>query len=138
MLLLLDLASEKPIYVQIRDQIVDGIARGELSDGAPLPTIRQLASDFAINPHTVNKAYELLRDEGFIELRRKTGAVVRVARPADAAALAAWEARLRSVLAEVAARAMAPEEILLRCRHILATFAGQEEGGEGTMGERAQ
>lgn len=132
MLLLIDLTSEKPLYLQIRDQIVEGIARGELVDGAPLPTIRQLAADFAINLHTVNKAYELLRAEGFIQLRRRTGAVVHVTRPAQTVAMEEWEARLRSVLAEAAARDMASDDILRRCRRILASFTSPSVASDAT------
>src|SRR5437764_13690330 len=78
LLILIEPDSEKPIYQQIRDQIVEGIAKGELQEGSSLPSIRQLASDFGINLHTVNKAYELLEREGFLQLKRKTGAVIHI------------------------------------------------------------
>ena len=69
--------SEIPIYQQIRDQIVTAIATGELTAETPLPSTRQLGADLAINFHTVNKAYDLLRREGFIRVNRKSGAVIR-------------------------------------------------------------
>ena len=76
MILNVDLASEVPIYQQIRDRIVEAIADGVLTEGSPLPATRALAADFGINFHTVNKAYDLLRQQGLIRLNRKTGAVV--------------------------------------------------------------
>lgn len=59
--------SSIPIYVQLRNQIVTGIGKGKLKAGDSLPTIRQMASDIGINTMTVNKAYQLLKAEGFIE-----------------------------------------------------------------------
>lgn len=76
MLLQLDFESETPIYLQIRNQIVLGIARGALRDGERLPTIRALADESGINMMTVSKAYQLLRQEGHIRTDRRSGAVV--------------------------------------------------------------
>ncbi len=76
MILNADLAREIPIYQQLRDQIVEAIAEGALAEGSTLPATRTLAADFGVNFHTVNKAYDLLRQEGLIRLNRKTGAVV--------------------------------------------------------------
>ena len=56
MIIRIDQSDEDPIYLQIRDQIIEGIARGELSPGDGLPSVRQLAADLGINLHTVNKA----------------------------------------------------------------------------------
>ena len=66
MILELDLSSEIPIYVQLRNQIVMGIARGQLMAGESLPTVRRMAADAGINTMTVNKAYQLLKAEGYI------------------------------------------------------------------------
>lgn len=77
MLLHLDFSSEVPIYQQIRNQIVMGIASGELRDGEKLPTIRALAEETGINMMTVSKAYQLLKQEGHITTDRRSGAVVR-------------------------------------------------------------
>lgn len=76
MLLSIDLASDEPIYMQIRSQIVHAVATGELEVGDSLPSVRSLAADLGVNMHTVNKAYALLRDEGYIAMRRRSGAVV--------------------------------------------------------------
>ena len=77
MILKLDMSGDIPIYVQLRNQIVLGIGRGALRVGEKLPTVRQLAGDAGINTMTVNKAYQVLKAEGFIEIDRRHGAVVR-------------------------------------------------------------
>ena len=65
MIIELDMSSSTPIYVQLRNQIVKGIGKGELKTGEKLPTVRQLASDAGVNTMTVNKAYQILKNEGF-------------------------------------------------------------------------
>lgn len=64
MIIELDMSSSTPIYVQLRNQIVKGIGKGELKTGEKLPTVRQLASDAGVNTMTVNKAYQILKNEG--------------------------------------------------------------------------
>lgn len=82
MLISIDPGSPAPLYKQIHDQIVAGIATGELEPGSSLPSVRSLASDLGINLHTVNKAYAVLRDEGYVRMRGRAGAVI--AHPEDA------------------------------------------------------
>ena len=77
MLLSIEPDGPVPIYQQIRDRIVEAIARGTQPAGSALPPIRQLAVDLGVNFHTVNKGYDLLRQEGLLRLGRKSGAVVR-------------------------------------------------------------
>lgn len=72
----LDTTSDIPIYLQLRNEVVMGIGRGELRIGDELPTVRQMAADIGINHMTVNKAYALLKQEGFIVIDRRHGAVV--------------------------------------------------------------
>lgn len=76
MLLRLDFSSQLPIYRQIRDQIVVGIASGELAPGEKLPAIRTLAEQSGVNMMTVSKAYALLKQEGLITTDRRGGTVV--------------------------------------------------------------
>ncbi|WP_433042679.1 GntR family transcriptional regulator [Dactylosporangium sp. CS-033363] len=127
MILNVDLTSDVPLYQQLRDRIVEAIAAGVLAEGSSLPPIRALAADFGINFHTVNKAYDLLRQEGLIRLNRKTGAVVTVT-AADAAFRADWSARARTLLAEAAARGLPPAEVLATCRALLDEFDTSESG----------
>ena len=77
MLLHLDFSTDVPIYRQIRNQIVRGIAAGELFPGQQLPTVRALAADCGINMMTVSKAYSLLKQEGYIQTDRRGGTTVR-------------------------------------------------------------
>ena len=79
----IDQALDVPLYQQLRNEIVRGIAQEELAPGDVLPSVRNLASDLGINLHTVNKAYALLRDEGYVEMKGRKGAFV--AQPAAAA-----------------------------------------------------
>lgn len=76
MIIKIDFESEAPIYVQLKRQIILGIAKGELSQGESLPSVRQMAEDIGINMHTVNKTYNELKAEGFISVDRRKGAVV--------------------------------------------------------------
>ncbi|MGW4484252.1 GntR family transcriptional regulator [Amycolatopsis sp. NPDC004368] len=118
MILDVDLTSEVPIYQQIRDRVLEAIAAAELSDGDALPSTRQLAVDLGINFHTVNKAYDQLRREGFLLITRKSGAVVQRAQttPGD------WPARLKTLLAEAIAHGMTEPEVLGHCERTLRTF----------------
>jgi len=76
LILKIDFDSDIPIYVQIKNQVVEGIARGELEEGEELPSVRGLADDIGVNMHTVNKVYSLLKDEGYIKIDRRKGAFV--------------------------------------------------------------
>ena len=76
MILSLDFSCDVPIYMQIRNQIVIGISDGSLAFGERLPTIRSLATEIGINTMTVNKAYHLLKQEGYITADRRSGATV--------------------------------------------------------------
>lgn len=76
MLLNIDFNSDEAIYIQLRNQIIIGIATERIREGDPLPSVRQLADNIGINMHTVNKAYSVLRQEGFVKLDRRKGAVI--------------------------------------------------------------
>ena len=76
MILKIDMASEVPIYQQVRDEIISLIGIGDLLQGDELPTVRSLAEDLGINPMTIQKSYNILKNEGFIEIHRRVGARV--------------------------------------------------------------
>ncbi len=76
MILNFDFNSNIPLYMQLRNQVVIGIAEGKLLPGEKLPTIRALAEESGINMMTVSKAYQLLKQEGYIHTDRRSGAVV--------------------------------------------------------------
>lgn len=76
MLIELDFNSQKPIYEQLYEAIILAMARGELSPNDSLPSVRSLGEEIGINLHTVNKAYNLLKEEGYIQMDRRKGALV--------------------------------------------------------------
>ncbi len=77
MIILINDSSDIPIYLQIRNQIVQGISDGRLSPGEQLPTVRALAAEIGINSMTVSKSYQILKQEGYIYADRRSGARVR-------------------------------------------------------------
>ncbi len=105
MLITVDAKAEAPLYQQVRDQVVAGIATGELEPGMALPSVRALASDLGINLHTVNKAYAVLRDEGYVRMRGRAGAVI--ADPTQASGGDKAQAALREMEAELFKLALA-------------------------------
>ena len=126
MLLSIEPDGPVPIYQQIRDRIVEAIAGGRQPAGSALPSTRQLAVDLGVNFHTVNKAYDLLRQEGLLRLGRKSGAVVRrdaSSGPPDPGWAEDWTGRLRTLLAEAAAQGMPAAEIVRECQDDVADFA---------------
>ena len=76
MLLRIDSASPVPLFEQLVAGVREQVMGGELAAGERLPAGRELAASLEVNVHTVLRAYQVLRDEGFIELRRGRGAVV--------------------------------------------------------------
>ena len=78
MLIEIDFNSEEALYIQLRNRIILGIATNELKEGDALPSVRQLAENIGINMHTVNKAYTVLKQEGFVRVDRRRGAVVAI------------------------------------------------------------
>ncbi len=76
MLIEIDFNSDEAIYVQLCNKIIMGIATDRLKVGETLPSVRQLADTIGINMHTVNKAYSVLRQEGFLSIDRRRGAVI--------------------------------------------------------------
>ena len=74
----IDFNSDEALYMQLRNQIIYGLANDVIHEGDSLPSVRQLADTIGINMHTVNKAYAVLRQEGFVKLDRRRGAVISV------------------------------------------------------------
>ena len=76
MIVEIDFNSDEALYIQLRNQIIIGIATERIHEGDSLPSVRQLADHIGINMHTVNKAYSVLKQEGFVRLDRRRGAVI--------------------------------------------------------------
>lgn len=115
--------SDVPIYLQLRHQIVAGISDGRLSPGERLPTVRALAEELGINAMTVNKTYQLLKQEGFIVIDRRSGA--RVREQAETTGTLPRESleQLRMLAAEARARGMDRDAFLELC----SGFYGKEK-----------
>lgn len=106
----IDFNSDEAIYSQLCDQIIMGIAAARLNDGDPLPSVRQLADDIGINMHTVNKAYTVLRQQGYVKVDRRRGAVISV-EPDKANALAELKESLRVDIARASCRNITREDV---------------------------
>lgn len=72
-----DWNDNQPIYRQLRDRVVDMILEGVLAEGDALPSVRNVATEYQINPLTVLKAYQALQDEELVDKRRGRGMFVR-------------------------------------------------------------
>src|SRR5690242_16603471 len=68
----------QPIYRQLRDRVVAMILDGVLNEGDPLPSVRNVAAEYRVNPLTVLKGYQELVDEGLVESRRGLGMFINV------------------------------------------------------------
>lgn len=129
MIISLDMNSEIPIYVQLRNQIVTGIGRGELKAGESLPSVRQMARDAGINNMTVNKTYQILKAEGFIETDRRKGATVCPVRQAEGAFREKLEAELELLSAEACLKGMRKDEFLKMCEDMFLSMHPAESEG---------
>ena len=110
MLIKIDFQSDEALYIQLRNQIILGIATSTLHEGDVLPSVRQLAEDIGINMHTVNKAYSVLRQEGFVTIDRRRGAIVSL--DVDKLqALDEMQKNLRVLLAKVRCKNITRQEI---------------------------
>lgn len=78
MIIKIDFNSDEALYLQLRNQIILGIATSQFREGDSLPSVRQLADTIGINMHTVNKAYTVLKQEGFVKVDRRRGAVIAI------------------------------------------------------------
>ncbi|MEJ5927547.1 GntR family transcriptional regulator [Corynebacterium sp. H128] len=96
-----------PVYQQLHDQIIVAIACGELRPGDKLDSVRGVAMNFGINPATVKKAYDLLKEEGVIFTTGRSGSVV--AHPSGNTTL--LERDVRGLVAKAKTAGVAPEEL---------------------------
>ncbi|EPR4686110.1 TPA: GntR family transcriptional regulator [Listeria innocua] len=127
MLLAIDLQSDEPIYTQICNQIIEGMAKRELLPGDKLPSVRSLGADIGINFHTVNKAYQILKQEGFIQIHRQKGVVIHPDGVAKANQLffTKLQTKLRPLIAESIVRSVSEEEWLEISKAIFNEIKGR-------------
>ncbi len=110
MIIKIDFNSDEAIYMQLRNQIVLGIATAKLQEGDFLPSVRHLAEEIGINMHTVNKAYSVLKEEGLIRMDRRRGAVIAIDID-KLQALANMKQQLEVVLAKGRCKNITKEEV---------------------------
>ena len=122
MIITIDTASETPIYLQLRNEILRGIGTGELAIGERLPTVRQMAADIGVNTMTVNKTYQMLKQEGYIVIDRRAGASVSLPPPADEAFTESITRELTLLSAEASLHGIPEQTFLELCRSIFQTM----------------
>ena len=126
MLIVIDFSAETPIYTQLRDQIVVGIAGGALAPGEALPSVRRMAADIGVNVNTVGKAYGILKDEGYITIDRRSGCFVSTEiPPADERFYGELRKWLLPIAAATACRRMGAESFQSLCKNIYDELEGR-------------
>lgn len=134
----IDFSSDEAIYQQLCNQIIQGIAMSRLAEGEVLPSVRQMADEIGINMHTVNKAYTILKQEGYVKVNRRRGAVIALDENRQRA-MDSIRKSLRLTLAEAKCRNISREEVMDIVRDIYDSFdedesadkAGRKEAAEG-------
>ncbi|KAA8679345.1 GntR family transcriptional regulator [Clostridium sp. HV4-5-A1G] len=123
MIIKIDFESEMPIYEQLKRSIIEGMAAGDLKPGESLPSVRQMAEDIGINLHTVNKAYNILKSDGYLNIDRRTGAVINQNYPKNSEEFNEKLVReLTYLLAEAYLRDDKLEDILKLCSGIYQKY----------------
>ena len=123
MMIEIDFNSDEALYIQLRNQIIIGIATSEICEGDALPSVRQLAEDIGINMHTVNKAYTVLKQEGYVKVDRRKGAVIAVNLD-KIRAMEELQKELKVILAKCSCKNISKEEV-----HALIDEIYEEYGG---------
>lgn len=128
MFIQLDFESEIPIYEQLKNEIIIGISKQQVLPGERLPSVRSLASDIGINLHTVNKAYQQLKQEGFLLIHRQRGVVVNPdgAPKADAQYQKKLTATLRPLIADAYCRELNKKDFLKMVTSIYEQIEGDK------------
>jgi DNA-binding transcriptional regulator YhcF (GntR family) len=132
----IDFNSDEAIYLQLRNQIIIGIANSQIREGDNLPSVRELADNIGINMHTVNKAYTILKQEGYLKLDRRKGAVIAVDADHYKASMELMD-DLRVILAKAICRNISCEEVFQMVESIYSDYAAYECEAEDTN-ERKQ
>ena len=127
MLIEIDFQSDEAIYIQLRNQIILGIATSSLQEGEALPSVRQLADDIGVNMHTVNKAYAMLRQEGYLKLDRRRGAVISVQISNKAEEMTKVNEYMQMIVAQAICKEITKDEMKQLIEEMYDTFLVIEE-----------
>ena len=123
MVIEVDFNSDEALYLQLRNQIIMGIATAQFREGDSLPSVRQLAELVGINMHTVNKAYTVLKQEGFVKVDRRRGAVIAIAVD-KLRTVAELKKELRVILAKGSCKNITREEMHALIDEIYEDYGG--------------
>ena len=123
MIIEIDFNSDEALYMQLRNQIILGIATSRFHEGDSLPSVRQLAESIGINMHTVNKAYTVLRQEGFVKVDRRKGAVIAID-VNKMQAMQELQMELQVVLAKSCCKNISREEVHALIDEIYESYGG--------------
>ena len=126
MLIRIDFNSDEALYLQLRNQIIMGIANAEIQEGESLPSVRELADSIGINMHTVNKAYSILRQEGYLKLDRRHGAIICIDEDKHNAELETMNA-MRAILARAICKDITRSEIHDMVEQIYDEYMGDND-----------
>lgn len=118
MTITVDLASNVPIYQQIKSAIVEAISAGKLQEGDSLPSVRQLANDVGVNMLTINKVYTILKQEGYITINKRSGALVSRRPAADQAFLKTIRSQIRKTAVQARSRSVSESEFMQICSNV--------------------
>jgi len=130
MILRIDFNSSEAIYMQLRNQIIIGIAQEQIKNGESLPSVRQLADELGVNMHTVNKAYALLRNDGYLKLDRRKGAVVCVSVETKTQHLETMNIGMRMMVAEAICKDISLAEMHQIISDMYKEFDDMQNGGK--------
>lgn len=126
MIIRIDFNSNEAYYIQLCNQIIYGIANDKIRDGDNLPSVRQMADNIGINMHTVNKAYTILKQEGYLKVDRRRGTIISVS-PDKHEALDELFDDMRMLLAKAACKGVSLDEVHKLVEKIFGDFKKLEE-----------
>ena len=126
MILEINFESDEPIYMQLRNRIIEGIAQKKILPGESLPSVRQMAAELGINLHTVNKVYNLLKKDGFIVIHKRKGVLVNsLEKMQDPGFTDELENTLQPFIAEAICKGIKKDKIQEICENIYTTIKGE-------------
>ena len=123
MIIEIDFNSDEALYLQVRNQIVMGIATSRYQEGDSLPSVRTMAEMIGINMHTVNKAYTVLKQEGFVKVDGRKGAVIALSND-KLKAIEEIRKEFKVLLAKASCNGIAKEEIYEIIDEIYENYGG--------------
>lgn len=127
MIIRIEPESEVPLYLQISNQIIEGIARGHIQPGQSLPSVRTFAADLGINMHTVNKSYHHLEQKGIIRIVPKSGAIISSPQDFNKDSLERLKNEYRPLIAESLVVGLSSQQIQELVTSMIEEFINSKE-----------